>query len=659
MRATIILAAFVATWSATAVAQPIPADVIAADEVFSSPALSPDGSAIVAIRHSPSRDELLRIDWRGRQAQVLLSAHEAVEEHLDWVAWKSNRRIVAGVSATLHRSVAGETGSRLSRDQTFTFDVSRVVALDSDGGNRVVAFEGQQRRLASPLGSTALVDLLPAEPNSVLVSAYNDTGYALWRVDVTSGRAAIQQEGNWDTRRWYTDISGAPVMRAQRLDDNAGWRFQRRDQSSAWVTAFEWRSEDINLPEYQVFGAGPEPGALWMAARSDGRERAGLHMYNTATGELGPLVHEHPRADVRYINVAKGTNRVLAACANVERVECQYFEPAITRHLRAISQFFGDGAEIQLTDMSDDASVWLIFVEGPAVAPAYYIYDRASARVELLAATTRVPEAQLSPTETFSYTARDGADLWGYLTVPRGAPARGASLVVLPHGGPEHRDYFQYDPLVQFLASRGHLVLQPQFRGSAGFGRSFQEAGRRQWGQRMQDDVIDGLQALVQSGRVDPSRVCIVGASYGGYVALAGAAFEPDRFRCAVAIAGVSNLPQSLREERVDSGRRSAAYDYWRRSMGDPVADRAMLLAVSPSEHASNVRAPILLIHGVDDGVVPIAQSETMDRALRAAGRTVRFVRIQESGHNIGAWEREQRATLYQELDAFLQMHLN
>jgi dipeptidyl aminopeptidase/acylaminoacyl peptidase len=158
-------------------------------------------------------------------------------------------------------------------------------------------------------------------------------------------------------------------------------------------------------------------------------------------------------------------------------------------------------------------------------------------------------EEQLSPVETIAYSTRDGAQIWGYLTTPRGAP-RSAPLIVMPHGGPESRDVYGFDTLAQFLASRGYLVFQPQFRGSGGFGRAFAELGYRQWGQRMQNDVTDGVRHLIETGRADASRICIFGASYGGYAALAGAAFTPDLYRCAVSWAGVSDLVDLVRDER-------------------------------------------------------------------------------------------------------------
>lgn len=263
----------------------------------------------------------------------------------------------------------------------------------------------------------------------------------------------------------------------------------------------------------------------------------------------------------------------------------------------------------------------------------------------------------MEPSEIVTYTARDGTELWGYLTRP--ANAEGAQpLVVMPHGGPESRDSFQFDLIVQFFATRGYSVFQPNFRASEGSGYSFAQAGHRQWGRRMQDDVTDGVRHLIEAGRADAGRICIVGASYGGYAALAGGAFTPELYRCVVAIAPDADLVQMLDEERRQQGRNSIGYAYWATIVGDANRDQAELIAMSPARHAENFRAPVLLIHGSADWIVRVEQSEVMHRALQRAGREVRFVRVEDEDHYLLWWERPNRQRLFEEMEQFLAAHL-
>ena len=230
----------------------------------------------------------------------------------------------------------------------------------------------------------------------------------------------------------------------------------------------------------------------------------------------------------------------------------------------------------------------------------------------------------------FAYDARDKYPLFGYLTIPAGAAEKNLPLVVLPHGGPHRRDTPDFDWWSQFLASRGYAVLRPQFRGSTGLGTEHLLAGRGQWGLRMQDDVTDGVKALISQGIVDPKRVCIVGASYGGYAALAGAAFTPELYACAISVAGVSDLAEVIAYDEKMGGDESDSVYYERESIGS--RDDPKVGEKSPARHARDIRAPILLLHGTNDTVVPFAQSQMMANALAAAGSPAPADRARKRG---------------------------
>jgi dipeptidyl aminopeptidase/acylaminoacyl peptidase len=222
--------------------------------------------------------------------------------------------------------------------------------------------------------------------------------------------------------------------------------------------------------------------------------------------------------------------------------------------------------------------------------------------------------------------------------------------VILPHGGPEAHDDSGFDWLAQFLASRGYAVLQPQFRGSDGFGSAHADAGRHQWGLRMQDDVTDGVRALTEKGIADPKRICIVGGSYGGYVALAGAAFTPELYACAASIAGVSDLPAMIGYTVKMEGEESNLLAYWRDHIGSPLDPQ--VIAKSPARSAATIRAPILLLHGTEDTVVPLAQSKMMARALDAANRQYSLVELPGDDHYLST--SATRVLMLGELEKFL-----
>jgi dipeptidyl aminopeptidase/acylaminoacyl peptidase len=239
-----------------------------------------------------------------------------------------------------------------------------------------------------------------------------------------------------------------------------------------------------------------------------------------------------------------------------------------------------------------------------------------------------------------------------YLTRPPNTNVAGKlPLIVMPHGGPEARDTLGYDRLAQVLATHGYLVLQPNYRGSAGYGLEFRNAGRKQWGRRMQQDIEDGARALIASGQADPSRVCILGGSYGGYAALIGGALTPDLYKCVVSFAGVSDLTKMLDYETPSR----ITYDYWTQVIGDPKADRDLILEGSPVSYAADYRPPVLLIHGEVDRTVPIEQSEVMEAALKRAGKSVKFVRV-PGGH--GDQNEENWNLIMNEMIDFLKAHI-
>jgi len=228
--------------------------------------------------------------------------------------------------------------------------------------------------------------------------------------------------------------------------------------------------------------------------------------------------------------------------------------------------------------------------------------------------------------------------------------------VLLPHGGPEARDSLEFSPWVQFLVARGYAVFQPNFRGSDGFGRKFAESGYGEWGRKMQDDLTDAVKALANLGAVDPARVCIVGASYGGYAALAGAALTPDLYKCAVAIAGVSDLDDFIGWRKRNWGSDSEGYTYWLKAIGDPDKDEQKLREVSPVAQADKIKIPVLLVHGDGDFVVPIAQSKAMKKALDKLGHKTELITLKDEGHSY--WSAENEILTMSAIDNFLWQHL-
>jgi len=283
-----------------------------------------------------------------------------------------------------------------------------------------------------------------------------------------------------------------------------------------------------------------------------------------------------------------------------------------------------------------------------------YFYDRATGKLTFLAEVTPwLKEGDLAEMKPVSYTSRDGLTINGYLTLPRGRAPRNLPVVVNPHGGPWDRDAWSFNPEVQFLANRGYAVFQPNYRGSTGYGRKFWEAGFKQWGRAMQDDITDGVQWLVKEGIADPKRIAIYGGSYGGYSTLAGVTYTPDLYAAAVDYVGVSNLFTFM----------DTIPPYWKpyldmmhEMVGDPVQDKALLTAFSPAFHADRIRTPLFIAQGANDPRVNKDESDQMVAALRKRGVAVEYMVKDNEGH--GFQNEENRLDFYAAVERFLGKYL-
>ena len=283
--------------------------------------------------------------------------------------------------------------------------------------------------------------------------------------------------------------------------------------------------------------------------------------------------------------MALALDRALAGvCYTADTYVCEFKDAKLQADYGKAQAAFGGKAGLTPLSMSDDGRFWLFGVRAPTDPGAYYVFDRHTGTMSLVA--NRHPDLtadRLAPMEAFKYRARDGLMIPAYLTRPPGAPAgKPLPLIVMPHGGPEARDSLDFDIWAEFFATRGYLVLQPNFRGSAGYGHKYAEAGYHQWGGKMDDDITDGVQQLIKSGQADRSRICIFGASFGGYAALYGGAKTPELYKCVASFAGVADLNALVNWEHATKGH-EGRYRYAVSSIGDPSKDAARLTTASSS----------------------------------------------------------------------------
>ncbi|WP_417486820.1 alpha/beta hydrolase family protein [Maricaulis sp.] len=514
----------------------------------------------------------------------------------------------------------------------------RLVSIDIRTGQRDVLFgddEAWDMRAADNFAE--VVHPLPGEPDHVLVAAHRTSNFDLWRLNLATGDHDRVERGRSNTVQWAANEQGRATFRLDLdIDDDRARIYRRRSGSDRWS-----RDESLTLNEFvdyihranrSIWAANTDDDdTVLVAVRPEGVERRGVYEYDLEADEIGDRVWEHPTYDLDTVLRDELSDRMIAVTYLDDRIRTRFFDRRLDAHFQALTAYFEADAVVYPLDVT--ANALLLFVTGPQEPGSYYAYSLDTSQVRPLAAVNpALLGTRLSRVTSERVTTRDGLVIDVFVTHPAGA-APGAALptVVMPHGGPEARDSFGFDPIAQYFAAEGWRVLQPNFRGSEGYGRSFARAAHGEWSRAVQDDITDTLDWAIRSGLTIRDRVCIAGFSYGGYAALAGAFATPDAYRCVVSVAGITD-PEAFidwsREYRPD------AVDYWTRQIGDPVGDSETVRAMSPIHQIDRMQAPILLLHGNKDDVVPMSQANLMSEALEAAGYDYRERTIRGAGHN-------------------------
>lgn len=612
--------------------------------------LSPSGAFIAVMMQLGTRDEP-----RGVIDVLDASAPEGERRRIELgeltveaLEWANDRRLLARVAIKTVVPGRKPPGSNMT-SAGFTLTSRRIISIDRLDGDMVVLFDGERQRMRRSLDLGRVIDILPDDPDHVLMTAWEADGVmGLHRVNVNDGKAERLERGNSVTIGWHTH-NGVAVLRRDinsrrtvetihaRAPGETDWRFVRRNRI-------------VDAPDFSWVGGGSAPETVLVSARVEGEDVESVRELNLHTLAFGAPMQSRAGRDVLY-GLMDARDRYVGAAYYGDRLEYEFAEPGLAAHHRAMNRFFEDDCDVYLSQISDDRNRFIAYVDGPREPGAWYLYDKAARSMTNLGGRYELDFQRLGGCERVSVSTRDGASIEAYLTAPPGAAP--GPLVVMPHGGPEVRDQRGYDRQVQVLAAQGWWVLQPNFRGSGGYGLDFAQQGWRRWGERMQEDVEDAVAQVLRDKGLDGDRVAIMGASYGGYAALMGAVRRPDLYKAAISICGVSDLPDMLfAEKRDDDTPTKEIYGFWKKRIGDPDTDQVMLEASSPRRRAAEIVCPVLLVHGVDDEIVPVSQSRIMNSALRGARKAVELVEVPDAGH--GDWEDDVEMRLMERYVALL-----
>jgi dipeptidyl aminopeptidase/acylaminoacyl peptidase len=607
---------------------PIPLELFARLPFMEGPELSPNGSKIATRLAVNGIQRLAIIPLDDFKKTKQLSAGDA--DLNDWT-WVNDDWLVAKVGA-------------ISSVQGSEWYIRRAIGISADGKATQILGKTTAAQNADDLLWIAS-DGSPNVLLSMQTSIYSDD-LGFWpevlRFDVSTGKSKRVVNPVTQVFDWYADGTGTVRMGIAYDDDRRSSRLLYRDNADAsFRTVVKARGKDATLGNVPAMFL-PEPGKAIAYDDPDGFDA--VYDLDLASLKTGSKLFGVAGYDIDNLITGAGGTKMIGARYIDTRPHTHWFDPVLAKVQADLDKAVGTRQAL-ITSWSRDFSLLIVYVGGADRPGAYYLYRPDEGVMHVLAKVNEdLGNDALSPVRTIRYKARDGLEIQAVLTTPKGASAKNLPLILMPHGGPFARDDESWDWWAQFLASRGYVVLQPNYRGSSGFGNSFAEKGRGQWGLAMQDDLTDAVKWAVGEGIADAKRVCIVGGSYGGYAAFRAAQRDKGVYRCAVSYAGVSDMSAMVRYDGnfLNAGRRK---DWLRAQAPD-------LKAVSPVNYAADFSIPILIMHGKADRVVPVKQSREMVEKLKAAGKPYRYVEQPKGDHHFS--EEADRVQWLKELEAFL-----
>jgi dipeptidyl aminopeptidase/acylaminoacyl peptidase len=535
----------------------------------------------------------------------------------------------------------------------------RIVYLQDVGGDEnfqlfSVTASGKDLKALTPFPGyrTGVLDALryiPGKEKDLLVqiNKRDKSYFDPYSINIETGQLTLMYENKENFDSWYTDNTGAIRMATKTDGVNISYLYRNTDKDEFKVlltTSFreQFSPQSFDADNKNVY-----------VLSNIGRDKVALVEFDPVANKEVKEIYSNPDYDLAGIFYDQ-KNKVLASVSwTAEKQEDHFFDKEWEARNAALKQLF-KGYEVGFAGWDDQMNKGIVYDYSDRLPGKYYVYDFSSKEaIEVANPFSWINEKDMAEMKPIVYTSRDGLPIHGYLTLPKGIKAEKIPLVVNPHGGPWARDGWYFNKEVQFLANRGYAVLQMNFRGSTGYGKKFWEASFKEWGKKMQDDITDGVEYLIKEGLADPQRIAIYGASYGGYATLAGVAFTPDLYTCAVDYVGVANLFTFM----------NTIPPYWKpyldqfyEMVGNPKKDSLSMAEASPVLHADKIKVPLLVAAGANDPRVNQAESDQIVNALKNRGIEVQYIVVGNEGH--GFRNQNNQYDFYGAMEKFLEKYL-
>ena len=616
---------------------------------YSSMRLSPNGKNLAALAPFAGRQNAVIIDIANRKAKPITALEDRDVVSIEWL---NDRRLIYRTGRLGELDVNQRGGG--------------AFAVDADGSAPRLVSEGSDERAQA--GSTTfraldIVRRIPGDSDDIIVQEHVFAGGRepqpgpLYRMNTRNGRKTEISIGKPETGRtedWVVDAKG--VARAFVAGDEAGGRvYYRANADAPWKKLEEFKSYEGG-GGWQPLAVAEDDKTLYVTWRKD-RDKAVIYRYDPEASKITEIVAQHPQVDLRNL-VFDQDGIVRGVSFNANEPGVAWFDDRYAKVQSVADKAFPDRVnQVQVRSGGDLALITSFSDVEPG---SFYLLDGKTLKMEWLADRRPwIDPKKMSHMRAVRYKARDGLEIPAYVTTPRDSDGKNLPTVVVIHGGPwVDGDTWGWNPEVQFLASRGYAVLQPNYRGTTRYGYKHWASSFRQYGLTMQDDVTDGVAWLVKEGIADPNRICIYGGSYGGYAAMMGVAKEPDLFKCAVNYVGVTDLPLRITASWADSfGSDSAAYAFkYQYGNLDNPEDRKRLEQTSPVNLASRIKVPVLMAYGGSDVRVIPEHGTRMKAAMERVGQKPQWIIVNDEGH--GYRKLENQVMFYGAMEKFLDKNI-
>lgn len=620
--------------------EPFPVEHFSRLPEFTRPQLSPKGTMVGFVQNLSESGIAVLTSLNLTTGEMLyLVQSDNKEVKINWFEWINEQTLVISVRYASSRYGTDTVETRLiAVDAKKDRDESRLLIKPRNAGIRDQHFSQFQDNV---------IDFLPDDPEHILIAVDLDRANqpSVYKLNVATGRKSRLERGKRQIRNWITDQQGR-VRVGTTLDYKSGEAstlVRGIGEDDDWQRHFEYNA--LTDPAIHPVGFDLDPNILYFK-KYNGDKRA-LFKIDLRTNQQ-ELVFEDPDFDVDgRLLYSKKTRGVIGLTHTNSPTGKIYWDAERERLQRSFDAALPD-TDNYLIDFSQDENIYILYTENDFTPGAYYLGNRQEGQLSFM--FEQYPELQpdnLSAHELVTYKARDGIEIQGYLSIPKGTSGP-LPFILHPHGGPGARDVSGFDYWTTYFTSRGYGVFRPNFRGSTGYGYEFSQSQMKGWGLEMQDDLEDAANWLVDTKVAQQGKICIVGASYGGYAAMMGIAKTPDLYKCAVSFAGVSNLKKLVQDSRKYTNTK-----FVKNQIGDDYDD---LENRSPYYQVNNIKTPILIVHGEDDRVVNVNQSQMMVEELEDEDKLVEYLELENGDHYLSI--QQNRHAFFKAMDVFLQKHL-